>query len=212
MKTKIVEAFGSVTMPESCEEKIRTMAVRKRPVSSVVRRTATAAASFAMALVLLLAISPEARAAVSNLVTRYVFPDSGITLYEEIDELGEVNRVVVVKTETPAFAELRDGRLFFTADGQNLDITDEISPENPYFYTFVDDYGMTHHMAVGYSDTLDNFGIYEFMREEEEGQQPWEGWSNGWGRNFLNPETQQRYPWVDIVWEELNVPWPKPGE
>ena len=67
-------------------------------------------------------------------------------------------------------------------------------------------------MVVGYSDSMENFGIYEFIREVQEGQQPWEGWSNGYGRNFLDPETEIRYPWVDIVWQQLEIPWPLPGE
>lgn len=29
--------------------------------------------------------------------------------------------------------------------------------------------------------------------------------------NFLDPETEMCYPWVESVWEELDVPWPMPG-
>lgn len=63
---------------------------------------------------------------------------------------------------------------------------------------------------VGYSGSIDNFGIYEFIRKVEKGQNDREGWKGGSGRNFLDPETESRYPWVDIVWEKLNIPWPKP--
>ena len=65
-------------------------------------------------------------------------------------------------------------------------------------------------MAVGYSGSIENYGIYEFIREVTEGQADWEGWVTGTGRNDLDPETETRYPWVDIVWQELNIPWPMP--
>ena len=88
-----------------------------------------------------------------------------------------------------------------------IDITDEITEEKPYFYTYVDDYGLTHAMAVGYSGTLENYGIYEFIWEDVDGTRDW---VTGTGRNFLSSETETRYPWVDIVWAELDVPWPMP--
>ena len=92
-------------------------------------------------------------------------------------------------------------------NGEKIDITDMLSEEDPYIYTYVDDYGLTHAMAVGYSDSLENYGIYEFIWEEtEEGKD----WVTGTGRNFLNPETETRYPWVDLIWEKLDVPWPMP--
>ena len=91
------------------------------------------------------------------------------------------------------------------ANGEKIDITDRIGEDRPFYYTYTDDYGLTHYMAVGYSGKLENFGIYEFLKDEQE------GWVNGTGRNFLNPETEERYPWVDMVWEEFDVPWPMPG-
>ena len=71
----------------------------------------------------------------------------------------------------------------------------------------MDDYGLTHAMAVGYSGSIENYGIYEFIWEEVDGQREW---VTGSGRNYLSMETESRYPWVDIVWEDLRVPWPMP--
>lgn len=212
MKKEIVKAFDSVTMPAGCAQKIRTAAAaEKKPGRrNFGRRLCTLAAAFAAALLMLFALSPEARAAVEEWVVKYIFPESGITVYEQADLEGNVTGVMVVDTGAPPFAEVRGDRLYFTGNGEKIDITDQITEEKPFYYSYTDDYGLTHYMVVGYSGTIENFGIYEFMREEKEGQRPWEGWSNGSGRNFLNPETETPYPWVDIVWEELNVPWPKP--
>ena len=210
MKEQVKEMFEQITMPEETERKIRqAMAEERKPKrkhSGTLRRLAAAAAIVALILV----ISPTARAAVNNIVIKYFFPNSDITVYEEIDEEGDTVSVVVVDTEAPPFAQIRNGRLYFTGNGEDIDITDQIAESSPYYYTYVDDYGLTHYLVVGYSGSLDNFGIYEFVREEKDGQKDWEGWVTGSGRNFLDPETETRYPWVDLVWEKLNVPWPMP--
>lgn len=210
MKEYVKEMFEGITMPEETEQKIRMVMAEdrepERKYSGSLRRIAAAAAVF----VLIFALSPTARAAVNNIVVKFFFPGSDITVYEETDENGDTVSIVVVDTEAPAFARIVNGRLYFLGNGEKIDITDQIAEEEPYFYTYKDDYDLTHYMAVGYSGSIENFGIYEFIREEKEGQKDWEGWVTGTGRNFLNPETETRYPWVDIVWAKLNVPWPMP--
>ena len=205
MKERIVGAFDTITMPVSCEEKIRTGTVRKRPVGRLGQRIAASAAMLA----LVLALSPSVRAAVESLRVKYFWPDSDITIYEQMNENGDVIGITGVDTEAPPFARMVNGRLYFLGNGEKIDITDVLTEETPYFYAYQDDYGLTHYMVVGYSGELTNYGIYEFIKEETLGQ---ETWVTGTGRNFLDPETESRYPWVDIVWEELAIPWPKPGD
>lgn len=206
MKEQVKDMYTQVTMPEKTKEKILTamhQGGRKKRLP-VWRGLASAAA--VVALVLL--ISPPARAAVEDWVVKYFFPGSDLTIYEQTDENGNVTGVVgVVDTEAPPFARMVNGRLFFLGNNEKIDITEEITEEKPYFYTYVDDYGLTHAMAVGYSGSIENYGIYEFIWEDVDGQRDW---VTGSGRNFLNIETEARYPWVDLVWEELDIPWPLP--
>ena len=210
MKQKIVNVFENVTMSSQCEQRIRkAMAEKHTSGSSTMLRYG---AALAAVLAMVLCISPEARAAVENMVVKYIFPESGLTIYEETDDEGNVTGIMAVDTGAAPFAEVRGDRLYFLGNGEELDITDQISEEEPFLYSYMDDYGLIHYMAVGYSVSLENFGIYEFIKENKEGQQDWEGWVNGTGRNFLNPETDVRYPWVDVVWEQLDIPWPLPGE
>ena len=57
--------------------------------------------------------------------------------------------------------ELRGGRLWFTADGQELDITDLVDEDTPYIYTRTDPgSGTTGYIIVG--GTPENFGWAEF--------------------------------------------------
>lgn len=62
--------------------------------------------------------------------------------------------------------EVRDGRLWFVADGQNFDITDMIDMETPYIYKTVNpDTGLADWLIVG--GTPEYFGFYEFMKYGE---------------------------------------------
>lgn len=211
MKEQVKDMFAQIVMPKTTEKSIhKALEERRKPKvrASVLAARGTATAAVLLALVML--ISPQARAAVKGWVEKYLFPESGLAIYEQTDEQGNTVSVVAVDTESTAFARFRDGRLYYTCNGEEMDITDQITEEKPFYHTYVDEYGLTHYRAVGYSGSMENFGIYEFIRKAEEGQKDWEGWEGGSGRNFLNPETKSRYPWVDIVWDDLNVPWPKP--
>lgn len=204
MKDQIRNMFEQTTMPRDTEMRIRAAMGRRQPAKSRWKPAVTAAAVLAM----LLLISPQARAAVEGWVMKYVFSGSDLTIYQQTDPQGNVTGIMAtVDTEAPAFAQIVDGRLYFLGNGENLDITDEIAEDNPFFYTYVDNYGLTHAMAVGYSGSIENYGIYEFIWEDVDGQRDW---VTGSGRNFLSSETETRYPWVDLVWQELNVPWPMP--
>ena len=204
MKDQIRNMFEQITMPRDTEMRIRAAMGTRQPAKPRWKPAVTAAAVLAM----LLLISPQARAAVEDWVVKYFFSGSDLTIYQQTDPQGNVTGIMAtVDTEAPAFAQVVDGRLYFLGNGENLDITDEIAEDNPFFYTYVDNYGLTHAMAVGYSGSIENYGIYEFIWEDVDGQRDW---VTGSGRNFLSSETETRYPWVDLVWQELNVPWPMP--
>ena len=206
MKEQVKAMFEQVTMPKETAQKIRSAMddAGRRKQKPVCRSLATATAVLALVLVL----SPQARGGVEGWVVKYFFPESELTIYEQTDTGGNVVGIAgVVDTEAPPFARMVNGSLYFLGNNEKIDITDEITEEQPYFYTYVDDYGLTHAMAVGYSGSIENYGIYEFIWEEAGGTRDW---VTGTGRNFLSPETETRYPWVDLVWEELDIPWPMP--
>lgn len=213
MKKDVKDMFEQITMPEECVQKIRcAMMERRKPKRRYSQMAGRSVSAMAAMLALVLLISPAARAAVNDLVVKYFWSDSDMTIYEELNENGEVVHITAVDTEAPPFARIVNGRLYFLGNGEKIDITDQITEEEPFYYTYQDDYSLTHYMAVGYSGAIENFGIYEFIKEEKSGQEEWEGWVTGTGRNFINPETEAAYPWVATVWEDLDIPWPMPGE
>lgn len=207
MKEQVKDVFAQVAMPEEMQLRIRramNAATGKKKQASWVRN----AAAIAAILALVLTISPAARAAANEWMVKYFWPDSDLTIYEFKDENGNVEgTVAVVDTEASTFARIVNERLYFVGNGEKIDITDQITEDSPYYYSYVDEYGLTHDMAVGFSGTIENFGVYEFIWKEEDGQK---NWTAGSGRNYMSSETETRYPWVDIIWEHLNIPWPMP--
>lgn len=60
-------------------------------------------------------------------------------------------------------AEVRDGRLWFIADGQEIDITDLVDENTPYIYARTDvDSGERGYIIVG--GTPENFGFAEYTQ------------------------------------------------
>ncbi len=200
MKQKIVNAFEEITMPESCEQKIRRAMADRQQKRHVRRKLALMTATLILVVAVTACASPAVRSAAEEVLRKYVFREIGITVWEK-----ENGRIVHFDTESPPFAQVREGRLYFTGNGENMDITDQIAEDKPFIYTYQDDAGMEIALVVGYEGKLEEFGTYQFLRY------PDGAWFTGVGRHDLNPETERRYPWVDIVWEQLDIPWPIPG-
>lgn len=207
MKEQVKEMFAQVTMPEETERKVRQAMAEtqksKRKNPGNLRAVATLAAMMALVFV----ISPQARAAVNGLV-RYVVSDARFIRDSESGEVMEV--VIDEESESNMFIEVGDGKFYFSADGQYIDITDKTSMETPYIYTYVDDANIEHMLIIG--GVPDNFGVSEFYREVVEGQQSWQGWIGGYSSNYIDNQTGKAYPWVAAAWEELDLPWPMPGD
>ena len=95
--------------------------------------------------------------------------------------------------------ELRaDGRLYLTVNGENRDITDGVSREEPYIYNFVAEDGMRHTIIIG--GDLDAIGWSEFIWDED--GMPMAGYSH-----FATPQGTDDAPWLDAGKETLGLPW-----
>lgn len=195
---EIRSLYDSIHMPSDLEERIRKSAPtpkrRFRPVIAV---------AAALIMVCLLGCSPTVREAVEEwMITSFSGLD--LTIYEKEMEGGGTGQIVVIDTEANTFAHVENGRLYFTGNGENLDITDQITPENPFYYTYEDqDYEIT--LIVGFDGSQENFGVYEFIKENG-------AWVTGFGRNiFSQTEEGELYPWVGVIWDTLDIPWPMPG-
>lgn len=203
MKDRVKNMYEEIRMPKHCEEAILRAAEEKQAR----RRTPALRPVFAAAAVLALVIclAPPVWAAVENLVMKFQDSETGLTVYEGENEKGEKTVMAQSETGEVTFVEVRQGRLYFTGNGENLDITDAVQDGRPYIYTYQDQNGYTIYRIVGIAGTVENYGGYSFVKDGE-GM-----WFSGEGHNYMDTETGQVYPWVEAMWQELNIPWPKPA-
>ena len=201
MKDQVKLMFTEIQMPDETARRIRMSMAQQQPKGAS-RRSWRRTVVLASILLLCLGLTTPVRAAVEELSKRFVF-HNGRTLVK-VSENGMVG-IAFSGTNIQDCLEARDGRLYLVANGENRDITDEMSLETPYIYTYVDTQNVEHTLILG--GTPDNFGYHEFYREDG-GQGPWIG---GEGSHYLDSETEQVYPWLAEAWAMLKLPWPLPG-
>lgn len=174
MEHEIREFFASEIMPADCAERIEAAMVRPRNRRPLPRALSAIAAVLAM--VLMLGSIPAVRAGARDIYERFIH-----TIAPELaDEIGtiEENHVVLIngfhaasgdatendldvwiyEEENVKFCEVRDGRLYFIANGEGLDITDLCSAETAFVYAVADKDGRVGYLAVG--GTPEHYGQY----------------------------------------------------
>lgn len=104
------------------------------------------------------------------------------------------------------FTEYIDGRVYFVSNGENLDITDLFSEDEPYTYIYTDSRLLTHYIAIG--GTPEHIGYLEMV------QASWDsspgGFICGGSTNTWNSEAEARYGWetkAKEIFEPYGVYW-----
>ena len=226
MTEPIRRTFDPVTMPSDCEEKILS-AIRQKKNRSPLRpnylRIATAAACF-VALIFFFS-NPTVVEALENIfsdalrIERIVAPGQQEIRYRSPD--GKFTDSTIINSDgtiighgrnnliPPAWLSEKDGRLFFTGNGETIDVTDLISMETPFTYTYTDSGGIIHYICIGGVYDPDpeksSVGYGEWYYDTAE-ESPY-GWIGGYADNYWNKETDEDWPWLKKAKEELGIPW-----
>ena len=97
--------------------------------------------------------------------------------------------------------ELRDGRLYFIVNGENLDITDRVSKTEGFTYEYEDAQKVTHCWVVGLNgDTLDSYGYGEYLKTDT--------WICGYSaRVDIHADGKTDAQWLETWKAENNCPW-----
>jgi len=238
MEKRLTEAFEQVTMPDACVKKIEAR-LKKQPETSPryfaepVREScwnwlAPVAAVLALVTVLGLAgiglphkdrqlATVPTETVLTTVPTEYYhFRDSGTTFGEGVNANGDM--VSYGESDTgavPTWLRETDGRLFFVGNGENIDITDEISTEHAFVYSYTDAEGIRRCIAVGrldddpYVSIVDSVGWavwYRNMHETVEGQ-PFTGWIGGTSHGHWCNALDAEYAWHEEAQRLLDIPW-----
>jgi len=157
----------------------------------------------AAVVAVVLALSVTAYALGSVIISQ-VSSWNGNTLIEHvINEDGEVECHVSYSADDVADAtELRDGRLYFIINGEDIDITDTVSAGQPFNYDYADEQGNIHYFIIG--GAIDNVGYAEYIKGAD-GK-----WLGGYSHNIITPdmETPEDHPmWYQVGRANINCPW-----
>lgn len=200
MEQKIHDLFESETMPQGCANRIED-ALRRENASRRIPRCLTAAAAV-LALVMVLGSIPAIRAGALELyeqIIHTITPELA-NRYGEVAEdhvvlfggfhatsgnaTGNDLEVFIYQEEEIDYCEVRDGRLYFTANGENIDITDLCSPEKAFVYAVTDKDGRVAYLAVGgtpydydqytyYPDVSDTVAEFQTYTSSEDSKPAW---------------------------------------
>ena len=233
MEIKLKDAFETIKMDDACADKIQQRMDRHRPGQRYVRYAVIAAACAIFLLIICsnpnvvqaledTFVAPILNLAAQNTPTEpeitvakpeyepdYRRPDGGAVY---VEDPKKDNAVVKLPTSIlPTCLKVVDGRLFFTANGENMDITDSFSQEIPFTYIFTDKSGYTHYMAVGgaFDSEIPPYGgvcYQEWIRDpSQEGDGRYVGWLTGGGTIPNDPE--EVWVWLETAKTMFDVPW-----
>ena len=89
----------------------------------------------------------------------------------------------------PTIISLEDGRLWFVAGGQRVDVTDQVDEETPYVHTATDEEGNLHYIIVG--GTPEDYGWFEGVTAPD---------GSGGGSGILHSRTDLPNESMDPTW------------
>lgn len=232
MKDTIRSAFTEVTMPQTCEEQVRD-ALRQNKMRAITRPNYVrilAAAGCLMAFILLLG-SPTVVEALENAINgalkktvatqeettviTYESPDGKFFDEDTYDSTGNLiighgrNNLLV----TPEWYVEQDDRVYFAGNGEFIDVTDLITLDTPFTYTYTDQGGIIHYICIGGVYDPDpviwNVGYAEWFYDPNyqhaNGMQG--NWIGGYCDNYWDKNTGTDWLWLQKAKQDMGIPW-----
>ena len=227
MKKITQNTFDPIVMSPQCQQRIEDAMQSAPKRSKPVLHLRPVAITACLILILLAAFNPftvkATERAIQSLVDLLNHPGTQVS-YESPD--GMLNIDLHVKdgvvisdsgphylTGAPYYLSEADGRLYFVANLEHIDITEMISEEIPFTYIYMDPDGFTHYIAVGgtYSPDPDinDVGYGEWISYVENAEQTkyGKGWMGGYCDHHWDPETGEDRKWLQVAKDEMGIPW-----
>ena len=129
---------------------------------------------------------------------RQLFGWGGNMEITQYDDGAEV-RIFTDKLTEPV--EIRDGRMYFIVNGENIAITDQVSQTKAFTYSYEDAQGVTHIWVLGLnSEELEHYGYAEYLKTDT--------WQGGYSaRVNSNADGTTEAQWLESWKQENNCPW-----
>ena len=152
----------------------------------------------AMKLVLLAAVVCLMTVTASADSVRQLFGWGGNMRIDQYEDGAEV-RIFTEKLTEPV--EIRDGRMYFIVNGEDMDITDQVSQTKAFTYSYEDAQGVTHIWVLGLNgEELEHYGYAEYLKTDT--------WQGGYSaRVNSNADGTTEAQWLGIWKAENDCPW-----
>lgn len=204
LQDKVKKSYDQVIMSQTCEQQIRNAMLAKsnerRTVKSRYRFIPRPVMACALIIGLFLSVDGAVYAYSGNGIISYFLSFAQNAVFtREVDENGAESASASFNTsEVVAPAQYADGSLVFTANGEKIDITAQVSETRAFTYTYVDAEKVTHYLIVG--GAPQEFGYAEFMKD---GEDNWIGgyFQGGAVGGDISPV------WLEDAKDKLNIPW-----
>ena len=153
----------------------------------------------AVRLILVAAVICLMTVTVSADSVRQLFGWGGNMEITQYDDGGAEVRIHTEKLTEPV--EIRDGRMYFVVNGENMDITDQVSQTKAFTYSYKDTAGIIHDWVVGLNgEGLESYGYAEYLKTDT--------WHGGYSaRVNINADGTTEAQWLEIWKAENNCPW-----
>lgn len=202
MRNEYQRTFDQINMPEAEAAKLRGALLSKQSKKSPVihRNFVRRPVAVLVAVILILSLSVTALAYGEKIIEHTYQFLSGGNVEVGIDEQGNPYSGTSMDPEGNfAPMELReDGRVYFTVNDENLDITEEFSYTDPYIYEYTDAEGQRHVFVVG--GDLDTIGWAEFIWDKT-------GTPAAGKTVFGTSRGSDDAPWLTAAGKKLHLPW-----
>lgn len=228
MENQIKAAFDGVLMPDNCSAKIEQAIERSAEVNRS-RRVGWHVAAAAACLLLVLAVfsNPTVVQALEEMfvpvtpgMDNAFYISSNWVSYYKNGTGGEADHcwnlpsgTLSGRLNTDPWLVQEDDRLLFTANGEMIDITDQISFETPFTYIFVDKQNLIHYLAVGgkfeAEQGVESVGTVEYVRHKLVMDANPGSLDAGWLSNTIRGSDafQNGFsPWVYEAFEIMELP------
>lgn len=232
MKDAIRSAFAEITMPQSCERQVLdTLRQNKNRTNARANYLRIAAAAACLMAFMLLLCNPTVVEALENAITgalkktvetqeettviTYESPDGKFFDEDTYDSAGNLNtghghnNLLV----TPEWYVEQDDRVYFAGNGEFIDVTDLISLDTPFTYTYTDQGGIIHYICIGGvydpDPEIRNVGYAEWFYDPNyvhaNGIQG--NWIGGYCDNYWDKDTGTDWLWLQKAKQEMSIPW-----
>lgn len=234
MNSKIQNFFDELHMSRDCEDRIlEAMVLNYKPAKAKPNFVRITAAAACLMAVLLLLCNPTAVSALENTIvsalkkfTQVKEDKTTLIRYESTD--GKFYAEDVYREDsyllygrgrnnllkTPAWYVEQDDRVYFSGNGEWIDVTDRISMDTPFTYIYTDQGGIIHYITIGGvydpDPALCNVGYAEWYYDPDfvddvHGTQG--HWVGGYCDNYWDKNTDDDWPWLQKAKEEMGIPW-----